>query len=217
MVRLDRIYTRGGDKGMTSLGDGARVSKTHPRIAAYGCVDELNAVLGVVVRQPGLAAAERRLLRRIQNDLFDVGADLCVPRPADEPEGARLRIAAAQATALEKAIDAYTEKLEPLRSFVLPGGTAASAWLHVGRVVCRRAELAVAALAAGESQTVGAGPLVYLNRLSDLLFVMARWANARGRGDVLWQPGGGRAADSTSRGSAGRRSRGTPSRTRRSR
>jgi len=193
MVRLDRIYTRGGDRGMTSLGDGTRVPKTHPRIAAYGCVDEVNTAIGIVALRPGLAAAERRLLRRIQNDLFDVGADLCVPRTPEETPGQRLRVDASQARVLEAAIDGYTEKLEPLRSFVLPGGSAASAWLHLARVVCRRAELAVAALGEDDSMTAIEGPLIYLNRLSDLLFVMARWANARGKGDVLWQPGAGSA------------------------
>ena len=228
MVRLDRIYTRGGDRGMTSLGDGKRVPKTHPRIAAYGCVEELNAVLGIALGQRGLAAAESRMLRRIQNDLFDVGADLCVPRHREEPAGSRLRIAPEQARALETAIDSYTLKLEPLQSFILPGGTAASAWLHLARVVCRRAELAVATLLEREPQAVGREPLVYLNRLSDLLFVMARWANAAGRGDVLWQPGAGRAGRPASgsgskkrtparRGSAGRISRGTHTRPRRSR
>jgi cob(I)alamin adenosyltransferase len=202
MVRLDRIYTRGGDKGKTSLGDGSRVPKTHPRIAAYGTVDELNAVLGIAARQPGLGAPERRLLQRIQNDLFDVGADLCVPETAAEKPGDRLRVVESQVAALEQAIDGYTSRLEPLRSFILPGGTAAAGWLHLGRVVCRRAELAVAAFAA--SADTGNQPLVYLNRLSDLLFVMARWANDHGRGDLLWRPGAGRepeagAADTTAK------------------
>jgi len=140
----------------------------------------LNAVLGIVLGQRGLAAAESRMLRRIQNDLFDVGADLCVPRHREEPAGSRLRIAPEQARALETAIDSYTMKLEPLQSFILPGGTPASAWLHLARVVCRRTELAVATLLEREPQSVGQEPLVYLNRLSDLLFVMARWANAAG-------------------------------------
>jgi len=194
MVRLDRIYTRGGDRGMTSLGDGTRVPKTHPRIAAYGCVDEANTAIGVVLLQRGLAASERRLLRRIQNDLFDVGADLCVPREPGEVPGKRLRVDPSQATALEAAIDGYTSNLEPLRSFILPGGSAVSAWLHVARVVCRRAELAVAALGEDDSPAAIEGPLIYLNRLSDLLFVMARWTNRRGRDDVLWEPGAGRDA-----------------------
>jgi cob(I)alamin adenosyltransferase len=192
MVRLDRIYTRGGDHGMTSLGNGQRVPKTHPRIAAYGTVDELNCVLGLALRPPGLARGESRLLRRIQNDLFDLGADLAVPRVAKEPAGKRLRITPAQVEGLEHAIDTYTAKLEPLQSFVLPGGTAAAAWLHLGRTVCRRAELQVAHLMANDSARTGEQPLVYLNRLADLLFVMARWTNDRGRADVLWEPGAGR-------------------------
>ena len=191
VVRLDRIYTRGGDTGMTSLGDGSRVAKNHPRIAAYGTVDELNAVLGVALTQRGLGAAARRALRDVQNDLFDVGADLCVPQLAGEQAGARLRVTQAQVDALERAIDGYTARLEPLRSFILPGGSAAAAWLHAARVVCRRAELEVVAAAAHEPGTLGTMPLVYLNRLSDLLFVMARWANDHGRADVAWQPGAG--------------------------
>ena len=192
MVRLDRIYTRGGDKGITSLGNGQRVPKTHPRIWAYGTVDELNCVLGLASRQPGLGRSERALLRRVQNDLFDLGADLAVPREIDEPAGKRLRITAAQVEGLEHAIDSYTEKLEPLRSFVLPGGTAAAAWLHLGRTVCRRAELHVVHLMESDREQVGEQVLMYLNRLADLLFVMARWTNDRGRGDVLWEPGAGR-------------------------
>lgn len=194
MVRLDRIYTRGGDRGITSLGDGQRVPKTHPRIAAYGSVDELNCVLGLAVRQPGLPRAARALLARIQNDLFDLGADLAVPRALDETPGKRLRITAAQVEGLEAAIDGYTARLQPLQSFVLPGGTAGAAWLHLARTVCRRAELQVAHLLESESEHVGEQALVYLNRLADLLFVMARWANDGGHGDVLWVPGAGRPA-----------------------
>lgn len=193
-VRLDRIYTRGGDQGMTSLGDGTRVPKTHRRIAAYGTVDELNAVLGVVRLQRGLSAAHRRLLLGIQNDLFDLGADLCVPRRSSEESGSRLRVAPAQVERLEAAIDACTARLAPLGSFVLPGGRPAAAWLHQARVVCRRAELCVAELQASEPEATGPQPLVYLNRLSDLLFVLARVANDGGRADVLWQPGAGRGA-----------------------
>jgi cob(I)alamin adenosyltransferase len=192
MVRLDRIYTRGGDTGMTSLGNGKRVPKTHPRIGAYGTVDELNCVLGLALRERGLGRAERTLLRRVQNDLFDLGADLAVPREPDEVPGKCLRITPAQVTGLEDAIDSYTAKLEPLRSFVLPGGTGLAAWLHVGRTVCRRAELQVAHLLETEREQVGEQTLVYLNRLADLLFVMARWTNDGGRADVLWEPGAGR-------------------------
>jgi cob(I)alamin adenosyltransferase len=190
VVKLDRIYTRGGDRGSTSLGDGTRVAKTDPRIAAYGTVDELNAVLGVAVLQRGLSAAARRDLRAIQNQLFDVGADLCVPLAADEAAGTRLRITAAEVGRLEAAIDAATARLTPLRSFVLPGGTAAAAWLHMARVVCRRAEIEVARLRERDPISVNEQVLVYLNRLSDLLFVLARRANRDGRDDVLWVPGG---------------------------
>lgn len=190
MVRLDRIYTRGGDQGLTSLGDGTRVPKTHPRIAAYGAVDELNSVLGVVLLQRGLAAPDRALLRGIQNDLFDVGADLCVPRAADEPAGARLRIRLEQVEGLEQAIDRCTQKLVPLTSFVLPGGAPAAAWLHVARVVCRRAELLAVALEERQAGSAGPTVIAYLNRLSDLLFVLARSANRRGKAEVLWEPGG---------------------------
>jgi len=199
MVRLDRIYTRGGDRGMTSLGDGQRVPKTHPRIAAYGTVDELNAVLGVVLLQPALGAAAKRTLQGIQNDLFDVGADLCVPRPPDEVEGTRLRITPGQVAKLEAAIDACTESLQPLKSFILPGGRPAAAWLHAARVVCRRAELQVASLFETEVANASDQTLVYLNRLSDYLFVLARWANGHGREDVLWVPGAGREASPASK------------------
>ncbi len=195
MVRLDRIYTRGGDKGMTSLGNGERVPKTHPRIAAYGTVDELNCILGLACRQAGLGRSEKTLLRRIQNDLFDLGADLAVPREPNEPPGERLRITAQQVEGLEPIIDSYTAKLRPLQSFVLPGGTAAAAWLHLGRTVCRRAELHVARLQESHRVDVEDQTLVYLNRLADLLFVMARWANDRGRADLLWEPGAGRPHD----------------------
>ena len=190
MVKLDRIYTRGGDRGATSLGDGTRISKTDPRITAYGTVDELNAVLGVTLLQPGFTAVAKRDLRAIQNDLFDVGADLCVPLAAGETSGARLRVTADYAARLETAIDAATARLTPLQSFVLPGGTARAAWLHMARVVCRRAEIEVVKLRERDAATVNEQVLIYLNRLSDLLFVLARRANRDGRGDVLWVPGG---------------------------
>lgn len=195
MVRLTRIYTRGGDRGKTSLGDGSRVSKTHPRIGAYGAVDELNAVLGMVALQRGLSIQDRTVVRRIQNDLFDLGADLCVPRKARERPGERLRVTAGQVQALEEALDVRNQRLEPLASFVLPGGTVTAAWLHVARVVCRRAELQVAQLVQSRPRSVGEHVLAYLNRLSDLLFVMARGANDGGRSDVLWEPGAGRSPD----------------------
>jgi cob(I)alamin adenosyltransferase len=190
MVRLTRIYTRGGDRGRTSLGDGKRVSKTNARIAAFGAVDELNATLGVVRRQPGLKRRDDALLRRIQNDLFDVGADLCVPGKRSEKTGERLRVLPHQVQGLENEIDLRNENLQPLDSFVLPGGSDLSAWLHVARTVCRRAEMEVVRVL--ETQRSGLPPrepLRYLNRLSDLLFVMARVANRNGREDVKWQPG----------------------------
>lgn len=190
MVRLTRIYTRGGDGGRTSLGDGRRVSKTHVRIAAFGAVDELNSVLGVARRQSGLTRRDDDLLRRIQNDLFDVGADLCVPEKKTEKKGERLRVLPHQVTALEQEIDRRNAKLQPLDSFVLPGGSDLAAWLHVARTVCRRAEMEVVRIL--ETQRSGRPPrepLRYLNRLSDLLFVMARVANRSGRDDVKWQPG----------------------------
>ncbi len=186
MVYLDRIYTKSGDQGQTSLGDGSRVPKTDSRIVAYGTVDELNSLIGVVVAAgpPEPVAAG---LKHIQNDLFDVGADLCVPlTPGPEAEG-RLRVAPAQVTQLEQWIDAATEQLEPLRSFVLPGGTTASAHLHLARTVCRRAEIKILLLA--ETTPINPQVTIYLNRLSDLLFVWARLCNDAGKSDVLWVPG----------------------------
>ena len=183
MVYLSRIYTKTGDKGETALGDGTRVPKDNPRVAAYGTVDELNAVLGLLLAlRPEPAEAD--LLRTIQNDLFDVGADLCVPL---SPGEARLRIRAEQAARLEAAIDRLNGNLSPLTSFVLPGGEPAAAWAHLARTVCRRAEREVVTLAHRES--INAAVIVYLNRLSDLLFVLARVYNNNGRDDVLWQPG----------------------------
>lgn len=186
MVYLSRIYTKSGDQGETGLGDGTRLPKDHPRVAAYGMVDDLNAILGLVLTQE--LPAERELLRSIQNDLFDVGADLCVPEH-DQDKGAqnRLRVQPTQVVRLEAAIDRLNERLEPLTSFVLPGGTLAAAWCHKARTTCRAAERAVVALMRGEK--VNAQVLIYLNRLSDLLFVLARTFNADGRGDVLWVPG----------------------------
>jgi cob(I)alamin adenosyltransferase len=183
VVYLSRIYTKSGDAGDTGLGDGTRVPKDHPRVAAYGEVDELNAVLGLAVLH---APADAELLRSIQNDLFDVGADLCVPGA----DPAALRVTAAQAERLERAIDRVNDRLQPLRSFVLPGGSAAAAWLHLARTVCRRAERAVVAL--GHAEAVNPQAVVYLNRLSDLLFVLGRAANADGTADVLWVPGANR-------------------------
>src|SRR5262245_42194707 len=171
MVYLSRIYTKSGDAGQTGLGDGTRVPKDHPRVTAYGRVDELNAVLGLLLAHDP-AGAEAALLRSIQNDLFDVGADLCVPPAADEQPGQRLRVRPEQATRLEEAIDRLNATLSPLTSFVLPGGTPRAAWCHLARTVCRSAERDVVSLMRGE--TVNPQVLVYLNRLSDLLFVLAR-------------------------------------------
>jgi cob(I)alamin adenosyltransferase len=183
MVYLSRIYTKSGDQGETGLGDGRRVPKDHPRVAAYGTVDELNAVLGLVRAEAGDEHAE--LLRGIQNDLFDVGADLCVPET--ETAGPALRVRAEQATRLEQTIDRLNERLQPLQSFVLPGGTKASAWCHLARTVCRRAEREAVTLA--HSEPVNPQAIIYLNRLSDLLFVLARVCNRDGQDDVLWVPG----------------------------
>lgn len=183
-VRLTKIYTRGGDAGETSLGDGSRVSKLDQRIAAYGAVDELNAALGVVVS--GDCPAEiGGVLRRVQNELFDLGADLSVPRALE----GRLRTTQDQIDALEADCDRFNEGLPELRSFVLPGGSEAAARLHVARTVCRRAERD--ALVAAAAHEISPLALVYLNRLSDLLFILARAANAaEGHDEPLWTPGG---------------------------
>jgi cob(I)alamin adenosyltransferase len=189
MVFLSRIYTKSGDQGETGLGNGARVAKDHPRVAAYGSVDELNAVLGLLAAEEAAQAAGwAEMFRVIQNDLFDVGADLCVPPEEGEQPGARLRVRAEQATRLEQWIDQHNENLEALRSFVLPGGSKMSAWCHLGRAVCRRAERDVVTLT--RSEAVNPQVVIYLNRLSDLLFVLARVGNDLGKKDVLWAPGG---------------------------
>jgi cob(I)alamin adenosyltransferase len=186
MVYLSRIYTKTGDAGDTALGDGRRVPKDHARVEAYGVVDELNAVLGLLLAHaPDMP--ERELVQSIQNDLFDVGGDLCLPPTADEQPGQKLRVMAAQAERLEAAIDRLNADLAPLTSFILPGGSVSAAWCHLARTVCRRAERAIVTLMRAEA--VNSQVLVYLNRLSDLLFVLARSLN-RG-GDVLWRPGGG--------------------------
>ena len=184
MVRLTRIYTRGGDKGDTSLGDGSRVPKQALRVEAYGTVDEANAAIGLA-RLHADAEADA-MLARIQNDLFDLGADLCTPEDGRRAVGA-LRIVAAQVARLEREIDAMNAHLRPLDSFILPGGTAAAAHLHLARTVTRRAERLVCALAAAEP--VNPEAVKYLNRLSDHLFVLGRRVNDNGARDVLWQPG----------------------------
>jgi cob(I)alamin adenosyltransferase len=182
-VRLTRIYTRGGDRGETSLGDGSRVSKLDPRIAAYGDVDELNSLLGVALTA-GVPAEMREVLERVQNELFDLGADLSIPWAGED---AKLRVAQTQIDELERECDRFNEQLPELKSFVLPGGSDAAAQLHVARAVCRRAERA--ALAA----PVNPRAVVYLNRLSDLLFILARAANAAaGKDEPLWKPGASR-------------------------
>ena len=194
MVKLNVIYTRTGDRGETGLGDGSRRPKSDARVAAMGDVDETNCAIGLALlaaRNASDAAdlAIERVLARIQNDLFDLGADVCLPRQAHEKPDAVLRVTPSQVQALEHAIDALNAKLHPLRSFVLPGGTAAAAALHQARVVCRRAERTMVALAAIEGEEVGEAALAYVNRLSDYLFVAARAANDFGRSDVLWAPG----------------------------
>jgi cob(I)alamin adenosyltransferase len=185
-VRLTRIYTRAGDTGETSLGDGSRVPKTDLRIEAYGTVDELNSFLGLALAGD-LPDEVRPWLEQVQNDLFDLGADLSVPLEDDRRE--RLRVTSEQVERLEELCDLVNARLEPLRSFILPGGTEASARLHVARAVCRRAERLAVALAAEHG--VNPAALSYLNRLSDLLFILARAANAGSR-EPLWRPGGTR-------------------------
>jgi cob(I)alamin adenosyltransferase len=182
-INLTRIYTKLGDGGETHLGDMSRVSKTDPRIEAYGDVDELGAHLGVAITQPEMPQRTVAWLRRIQNDLFDIGADLSVPASDDGRE--RLRVQPAQVEWLEGRCDEVNATLEPLRSFVLAGGNAESAWLHVCRTVCRRAERRVVALGEGANPEV----LRYLNRLSDLLFILSR--DASREDEVLWEPAGG--------------------------
>lgn len=193
-VNLTRIYTKHGDGGETHLGDRSRVSKLHPRVEAYGTVDELNATIGVALLQPGLSETYAAWLRRIQNDLLDVGADLSVPEPSGEEDSAapareRLRIGADYTTWLEQACDEVNDTLEPLRSFVIPGGTPAGAHLHVCRTVCRRAERRT--IAVGEE--VNPEVVRYLNRLSDFFFILSRGANAQAdggdRSEPLWAPG----------------------------
>ena len=213
MVILNRIYTRTGDDGTTALGDFSRTSKNDPRLIAYADSDETNSTIGVAVAAGGLRQDVQETLVRIQNDLFDVGADLCTPLRASY-EYPPLRVDAAWIDELEADCDRYNEELEKLRSFILPGGTPGSAHLHVARTVARRAERgAWAALEAygtdpapdeAERGVGGVNPLTakYLNRLSDLLFILARVANLDAGGDVLWQPGGGRAEQPDRRGRA---------------
>ena len=187
MVTLTKIYTRGGDAGQTSLGGGRRVAKHDLRVAAYGTVDETNAVIGIARLHAD--AEVDAMLARVQNDLFDLGADLCTPEDAERRDGA-LRIVAAQVERLEREIDEINADLEPLTSFVLPGGTETAASLHLARTVARRAERLLTELA--ESELINPEAVKYLNRLSDHLFVLSRRTNDGGRGDVLWVPGANR-------------------------
>ncbi|RLT20310.1 MAG: cob(I)yrinic acid a,c-diamide adenosyltransferase [Planctomycetota bacterium] len=186
MIRLDRIYTRGGDGGMTSTGDGQRVSKLHARIVAGGSVDETNCALGVAI-SAGPTAEVSEVLRGLQQFLFDLGADLCVPLPvAGQPDLLKSRLSSGDAEHLERLIDRFTARQAPLNSFVLPGGSPAAAQLHLARSICRRAELDVLRMQAAEP--LNSAIAICLNRLSDLLFVLARAANDDGRNDVLWEP-----------------------------
>ena len=189
MVVLNKIYTRTGDDGTTALGNGERVAKTSLRVAAYGTVDETNAHIGVARLAMGAAADLDRMLARIQNDLFDLGADLCMPDRGEKPEYEPLRMTKGQVDRIESDIDQLNAALSPLRSFILPGGTAAAAHLHVARTVSRRAERLIVDLAARDDEPVSDAALQYVNRLSDFLFVAARSANGQGEGDVLWVPG----------------------------
>lgn len=194
MVVLNKIYTKTGDAGTTALGTGERRPKHDLRIASYGTVDETNACLGVA-RLTLDAAGEDKvapMLARIQNDLFDLGADLCTPDNGEKLEYEPLRIVDAQVTRLEGDIDELNGELEPLRSFVLPGGTMAAAQLHMARTVSRRAERMMVELAADEAEPVSVAALKYINRLSDFLFVASRYVNDKGAGDELWVPGANR-------------------------
>lgn len=187
MVTLSQIYTKGGDQGRTSLGDGTRVAKHTARVSAYGTVDEANATIGLARLHASVDADA--MLGRIQNDLFDLGADLCRPG-GDFENGKGLRVSEAQVLRLEREIDAMNAELEPLNSFILPGGTPAAAALHLARTVTRRAERLVCELA--EAEAVNPAAIRYLNRLSDHLFVLSRWVNDKGAQDVLWVPGANR-------------------------
>jgi len=190
MVKLNKIYTRTGDDGTTGLGTGERVEKFHGRIEAFGTVDETNAVIGII--RLHTQKSDPRIddmLARIQNDLFDLGADLCVPETNEPLKFEPLRITKAQVDRLEKEIDELNSHLQPLKSFILPGGSAAAAYLHLARTVSRRAERQMVKLADNKSEKVSEAALKYINRLSDFLFVAGRFVNDSGKGDVLWVPG----------------------------
>ena len=189
MVVLNKIYTRTGDDGATALGTGERRKKYDLRVAAYGTLDETNAAVGIARLHTVSDHAVHAALSHIQNDLFDVGADLATPGQGKGPDGARLTVTAAQVAWLEAEIDRLNAALSPLRSFVLPGGSAAAASLHLARTICRRAERIIAELKDRPGESVGDEVLQYVNRLSDYLFVASRYANGKGARDVLWQPG----------------------------
>ena len=188
MVKLNKIYTKTGDKGLTGLADGSRVKKHNLRTSAYGTVDELNSIIGITVNLLNIKKSNelKLLLNKIQNDLFDLGADLSTPH-SDKENYNPLRIVESQVKNLEKIIDKYNKHLKPLNSFVLPGGNEISAWLHLARTVARRAERDICKLS--EKEKINKFALIYLNRLSDLLFVISRFANNNGKKDVLWIPG----------------------------
>ena len=194
MVTLNKIYTKTGDAGNTALGTGERVVKFHTRIDAYGTVDETNATIGMARQHTGTdeLAKVDEMLGRIQNDLFDLGADLCTPDRGEKLEWEPLRIVESQVERLEAEIDELNAELEPLRSFVLPGGHAAAASLHLCRTVSRRAERLMVELSQEEDEPVSEAALKYINRLSDFFFVASRWVNAQHEGDVLWVPGANR-------------------------
>jgi cob(I)alamin adenosyltransferase len=189
MVVLSKIYTRTGDDGTTALGSGRRVAKYDLRVEAYGTLDETNAAIGIarLYTKDGPPSLDA-MLARIQNDLFDLGADLCFPDETKDARG-RLQVSDTQVTRLEREIDTLNRELEPLRSFVLPGGSPASSHLHLARTISRRAERLIVALAARQGESVGDAALRYINRLSDFLFVAARFANDKGKSDVTWVPG----------------------------
>ena len=188
MVVLSKIYTRTGDDGTTALGSGRRVSKFDLRVECYGTLDETNAAIGLARLHTRSDPALDAMLARIQNDLFDLGAELCYPDESKDARG-RLAVSDAQVERLESEIDALNRELQPLRSFVLPGGTPAASFLHLARTISRRAERLMVALAARPNEPVGGSALRYINRLSDFLFVVARYANDKGQSDVLWVPG----------------------------
>lgn len=190
MVVLNKIYTRTGDGGSTALGTGERTAKSHTRINAYGTVDETNAAIGLArLSSAKVTPKVDDILARVQNDLFDLGADLCTPDRGEPMDYEPLRITPAQVERLEHEIDELNAELEPLRSFVLPGGNEAAVHLHIARTVCRRAERCMVKLAEGNKEPVSDAALQYVNRLSDLLFVASRYVNDKGQSDTLWVPG----------------------------